>query len=187
MELNSRSPQITGALLAKRQILLQGEVDDDIQLKITRFIAYLNAISDAPITLLIDTMGGNTDLSLSICDAIEHSVAEVTGLVVADAQSAGFRILQSCPRRLAYPHARFRLHAPASANLRIDSKEWDYALKHIKGLHEEQLRVCAKRSGQSIRFCREWSIRDKRFGAAEALKLGFIDGITRPPRKKPSR
>lgn len=184
MDTGSRSPQIIEAFLAKRQILFQGDVDSEMQARITRLILYLNTIDDKqPITLLIDSCGGQTKLSLSICDAIEQSRAVVTGLVVADAFSAAFRILQSCHRRLAYPRARLQFHAPAIDGIRIDDDRWDQYITDLRGLNEEQLHVYAKRSKQSMRQLRKWSKEEEFFSAAKALKLGFIDELVRPPKK----
>jgi ATP-dependent protease ClpP protease subunit len=122
-------------------------------------------------------------MSLCISDAIRYSQAETRGLVVADAQSAGFRILQACDRRLAYPWARFQFHAPALGGCRIDSDRWEQSIKETQYAHEEQLEVYARRSGQSIRLCRKWAKEEKSFYAPEALELGFIDEIVRPPKK----
>jgi ATP-dependent Clp endopeptidase proteolytic subunit ClpP len=183
MDTSNRSPQIFEALLTKRQILLQGEVDGDIQQKITRWILYLNALNDTPITLFIDSFGGSTELSLCICDAVVQSQAQVIGVVVADASSAGFRILQSCQRRLSYPRARLMFHAPSIANKRIDSDDWAEDYKKIQEMHEEQLNVYAKRSKQPIKRLREWSKEEKRFTADEAFKAGFLDEVIKPPRK----
>ena len=183
MDLSLRSPEIFKALLTKRQILLQGDTDDDLREKITRLILYLNAIDHTPITLFIDSCGGNTDLSLSICDVIQYSQASVIGLAVGDAQSAGFRILQACDQRLAYPWARFMFHAPAVNGKSIDSDDWDQHIANVQEYHNEQLNVYVKRSGRSLNFCKKWAKEERRFFAPEALRLGFLDEIIRPPKK----
>ncbi len=177
MDITNRSSEIFDALLSKRQILLQGEVDDDIQMKITRLILYLNTTGDAPITLFIDSTGGDTKKSLCICDALSQSAASVRGVVVADAFSAGFRILQSCHKRLAYPRANFLFHAPAINGKRIDADDWADYLKEVQELHEEQLKTYADRSKQSNEQLKEWSKKEKCFTAEEALKFGFLDEI----------
>lgn len=181
MDISARSPQIFEALLAKRQILLQDDVDNDLQEKITRLILYLNTLDKTPITLFIDSYGGKTEISLRICDALQQSLAEVRGVVTAVAASAGFRILQSCHRRLAYPNSHLLFHAPAINDLRVDSDDFAEAIKKNQELHEEQLKVYAKRSKQSLEQLREWSKKEKRFTAVEALKVGFLDEIIEPP------
>ncbi len=183
MDIGIQSPEIVEALLAKRHILLQGPVEGLLQARITRLILYLNALDDRPITLLIDSGGGETETSLLICDAIEQSHAVVSGLVVADVFSAAFRILQSCHRRLAYPRARLQFHAPATNGKRVDEDNWNKYIIRIHELHEEQLHVYAKRSKQSIRSLRKWAKEQKFFTAAEALKLGFLDELVQPPKK----
>ncbi len=180
MDTGPRSPQILETLLQKRQILLQGEVDADIQTKISRFILYLNAIDNSPITLFIDTGGGRTELSLIINDSIQQSVAEIHGIVIGDAFSAGFRILQSCKKRMAYPNARLMFHATAVSLTRCDSDDWEISLKKTLILHEEQLRIYAKRSNQTVDQLRIWSKAEKRFTSEEALQEGFLDEVIQP-------
>jgi ATP-dependent Clp protease protease subunit len=183
MDISVNSPQILEALLSRRHILIQNRIDAEVQVKVTRFLAYLNALDETPITVLIDSPGGDTRLSLFICDAIEHSKAEVRGLVVGDAISAAFRILQSCHRRQAYPHAVFMFHATSIEGRRIDSPTLMDDLKRLQSLQDEQMEVFSKRSKQTIEQCREWSRNEKTFKAQEALEAGFLDEILQSPQR----
>ncbi len=183
MDIGAQSPEIISALLTKRQILLQSEIDSSVQVQICRFIIYLNSVDQTPITLFIDSNGGDTELSLFICDVIQHSQAEVHGIVIADANSAAFRILQACHKRLAYPHASMLFHATTIAGRRVDADDLEEYLKKLKGCHEEQVRVFAERSKQSIKQIREWSKKEKRFTAQEAKAAGFLDEVIEPPGK----
>jgi len=180
MDVGPRSPQIFEALLARRQLLLQGDVDGDIQDKLTRYILYLNSIGDTPITLFIDTPGGNTEFSLCISDMIRHSNSDVHGVVTCDAFSAGFRILQACRRRIAYPNARLMFHATALNGVRCDSDRWDEACKRAFILHDDQVKLYVARTGQPEAQIRLWAKNEKRFTAQEALQLGFLDAIAEP-------
>ena len=183
MDIGSRSPQILEALLTRRHLLLQGEVDSDIQFKINRFILYLNSLDESPITLFIDTGGGNMELGLCISDSIEQSQAEIRGVVIGDAFSTGFRILQTCHKRLAYPNARLMFHAPSLNHKRCDADDWDEHCKLLFKLQSEQLQFFAERSKQPINQLKEWSRKEKRFNSKEALDAGFLDGIIVPPKK----
>ena len=163
--------------------MLEGKINEEIQMNIGRYILYLNAINDNPITLFIDTQGGDTEISLYICDAIQQSRAEVHGIVTAEALSAGFRILQSCHRRLAYPNALLMFHAPTGPSKRCDAKDWGAFHKDSLALHKEQLDVYATRSKQPLKWLKKWSLQEKRFKAHEAFDLGFLDEVMTLPKK----
>ena len=184
MDIGHRSIQILEALLSRRQLLLQGYIDSDIQTKISRFILYLNSLDESPITLFIDTGGGNMDLGLCICDAVKQSQAEIHGVVIGDAFSTAFRILQTCHKRLAYPNARLMFHAPSINRMRCDDDNWDEYLKQLFKLQSDQLQFFCERSNQSIEQLKEWSKKEKRFNSQEALDAGFLDGIIEPSKNK---
>ena len=63
----------------------------------------------------------------------------------------------------------------------IDNEEkFNEDILFFKQLHDEQIEVFSKRSGQSSKKWREWSKKEKRFTAKEALDLGMIDEIISP-------
>jgi ATP-dependent Clp protease protease subunit len=148
-----------------------------MQEQFCREIIRLNAAdSETPITVFIDTLGGDTRSSLFMCDAIEYSKAQVHGIVIGKAHSAGFRILQSCRTRTAYKNASLMFHGPAK-NTRIDDKNWSFANRESRRLHDEQIKTYQKRSGQDIEKIRAWSQEEKIFTAQEAVKYRFLDKI----------
>ncbi len=178
MDTDTRNAEIVDTLLAKRYLLLQGEITSKHQEKLSQFIFYLNAIDHTLITLLIDSGGGAKKSGLMICDAIKLSTAPIDALVIGAAYSASFRILQSCRKRIAYPNAKFMFHGSSfSGSRRIDEEDFETELNELRTSHEEQLRLISKRSGQPIKELRKWSKQEHYFTAEEAKKFGFIDEI----------
>ena len=170
-------------LLMKRQIALVGDVTGDRQEIINASIIYLNALGENPITFFIDSCGGSTTSGMLICDAVENSIAPIHALVTGFAYSAAFYILQVCDRRLAYAHSQLMLHA-TKVEWRIDDPNLDEYIKKVTALYQERLEMISSRSGQNKERLKKWGKKEKIFSAEEALKLGFLDGITRPSRKK---
>jgi ATP-dependent protease ClpP protease subunit len=173
--------EIAKALLQKRQILLIGKIDNDAQEIISGSIIYLNCLGSDPISLFIDSIGGFTDAEVGLVDAIGVSQAPVHGVVIRVAFSAAFGLLQACRVRKAYPHAMLMFHAPRLKEIVIDNEEkFSEDICFFRQLHDEQIEGYSKRSGQSKENWTEWSKKEKRFTAQEALALKIIDEIVQP-------
>lgn len=63
------------------------------------------------IELVIDSVGGDLDGCIAICDAIMSTPAEVTGILVNRAYSAGAFIALCCDNLEVRPYARMMLHS----------------------------------------------------------------------------
>lgn len=174
------NPEIVSTLLAQRQILLQGTLDGNKQEEISAAILYLNAINNAsPITLFIDSSGGNEIMGGYVCDAIRTSNSPVHGIVIALCGSAAFDILQACRRRIANKNAQLLFHSTRIRDLRVSANR----RKMIRWLDEARLRdqrvirLLARRTSQPLKQLRKWAEEEKTFTASEALKFKFIDEI----------
>ncbi|MFH0804347.1 MAG: ATP-dependent Clp protease proteolytic subunit [Candidatus Zambryskibacteria bacterium] len=173
--------EVIKALLQKRQILLIGKIDNDAQEIISGYIIYLNSLGSDPISLFIDSTGGFTDAEVGLVDVISISHAPVHGVVTRVAFSAAFGLLQACRVRKAYPHAMFMFHAPRIKEMVVDNEEkLNEDICFFRQLHDEQIESYSKRSGQPKESWIEWSRKEKRFTAQEALTLKMIDEIIQP-------
>lgn len=171
--LDSLIPQF----LLQRKIPLLTKVDGESQETITQSILALNMISEEPITLFIDSDGGNTTSGRYIADAIRCSAAPVNGIVVACAHSMAFWILQNCHRRIAYPHARMMTHGYSTNGARCDQADFQELTQQLITWHAEDLEVIAQRSGQPLEQWRKWSADEHVFLAEEGLRVGILDEI----------
>ena len=63
------------------------------------------------VELVLDTVGGNLDGCIAICDAIQSSEALVTAILVNRAYSAGSAIALCCDNIEVRPNARMMLHS----------------------------------------------------------------------------
>ena len=168
----------------QRKILLFDKIDGQVQESVTQAILALNLSGQEPITLLIDSTGGSTISGRCIADAIRCSQAPVHGLVVGDALSMAFWILQNCQRRIAYPHARMMSHGYAMNEVRCDQKDYREKAEQLILWHAEDLGVLARRSGQSVEQWRKWSSDEHYFSASDGIRLGILDG-TAPAKPLP--
>lgn len=175
--------QMRDALLEKRQLLVMGQFNSDTQEMITASILYLNALSSInPITLFIDSGGGNLAAELYAMDAIENSEAPIYGIATGFVGSAAFGVFQACHVRKAYPHASFKFHSPVFNGICIaNRKAFARDLKRLRKTHQEQVEAFSKRSGQPKEKWFEWGESERQFNAREALELRIIDEIIFPP------
>jgi ATP-dependent Clp protease, protease subunit len=171
----SRLSQYDQALLQKRQILFAERLTVEMQERISASVLYLSAINETPITLFIDSQGGEVGCELWVMDQIAGSRVPVHGVVIGSAASAAFGVLQACPRRLAYAHAMLLIHAPR-VTVSCDEDNAKLMQDNMR-VHDEQITAFAKRSGQPEAEWRTWSKEQKKFLAYEALRLGMLDEI----------
>jgi len=102
--------------LKTRQILLSGEINKPLAEKIVRQLLVLEADSDEPIKVFIDSPGGDADAGYAIFDMIRFIKAPVYTIGMGLVASAGSIILLAAPRerRFGLPNSHYLIHQPLS-------------------------------------------------------------------------
>jgi ATP-dependent Clp protease protease subunit len=100
--------------LKTRTILLTGEVDKDLSEKVIRHLLLLESLSAEPITILIDSPGGDVYAGFSIFDMIRFVKAPVRIVGMGLIASAAALILLAVPkeRRFGLPNSTYLIHQP---------------------------------------------------------------------------
>ncbi|MBR1911961.1 MAG: ATP-dependent Clp protease proteolytic subunit [Treponema sp.] len=113
---NDSPDPLAEKFLKTRQILLSGEINEDNAEKVIRQILILEADSDKPIYIYIDSPGGDVDAGFAIFDAIRFVNAPVYTIGMGLIASAAALILLAAPkeRRLGLPHSHYLIHQPSS-------------------------------------------------------------------------
>src|SRR5438876_2977904 len=101
-----------------RDVYLIGDIEKDTARTCIERLRELANDSNRPITLYINSAGGNVTDGLAIHDAVRHIVSrgiEVTIIVQGMAYSMGSVVLQAASdgRRLAFPYSWIMIHEPA--------------------------------------------------------------------------
>src|ERR1044072_6044129 len=101
-----------------RDCYIVGDIEKDMARRVIERLRELSNDSRKPITVYINSAGGNVTDGLAIHDVITHLVSigiEVTIVVQGMAYSMGSVVLQSASpgRRLSYPHSWIMIHEPA--------------------------------------------------------------------------
>ena len=112
----SPADALSAKFLKTRQILLSGEVNKALAEKIIRQLLILEADSEEPIYIFIDSPGGDVDAGYAIFDMIRFVKAPVYCIGMGLVASAGALILLAADksRRLGLPNSHYLIHQPLS-------------------------------------------------------------------------
>ena len=167
-----------------RDVYLVGDIEKDLARNVIERIRELANDSNRPITLYINSAGGNVTDGLALHDAIRQVVSrgiEVTIIVQGMAYSMGSVVLQAASdgRRLSLPHSWIMIHEPAKwAGWQSTSAAAQH-LDRLKQMQSQIYEILAKRSGKPLaKIIRDTKRTDFYLDAKKALEYGLIDGIT---------
>src|SRR6188768_1729573 len=176
-----------------RDIYLIGDIEKDTARICIERLRELAAESARPITIYINSAGGNVTDGLAIHDSIRHVVSrgvEVTIIVQGMAYSMGSIVLQAASdgRRFAFPHSWIMIHEPAKWAGWQSTTAAAQHLERLKQMQDQIYRILSARSGKSLRqIIRDTKRTDLYLDAEHAVEYGLIDGIVEAPCRSRSR
>lgn len=169
-----------------RDIYLIGDIEKDIAKAVIERLRELANDGPRPITLYINSAGGNVTDGLAIHDAIRHVITlgvEVIIVVQGMAYSMGSIVLQAASpgKRFAFPHSWIMIHEPAKwAGWQSTSAAAQH-LDRLKQMQSQIYRILAERSGKPLRqIIRDTKRTDFYLDAARAKEYGLIDEVLGP-------
>ncbi len=179
--------EMTGYLNHQRKVVLAGEITEKKMHDLTMMLLQLDYEKTEPITILIDSSGGDVAASYFFQDMINSLNSPVDGLVIGDAYSMAVDVLQMCRVRKTLPNARIGCHFTRHGFNVIAYSE-TFGENHLQAIKTKVLKNKAKReamyvarTGQSIEQIREIFEAGGRYKhymtAHEALEKGFVDEI----------
>ena len=166
-----------------RDVYLIGDIEKDNARAVIERIREMANDSNRPITLYINSAGGNVTDGLAIHDSIRSLVRrgmEISIVVQGMAYSMGSVVLQAASdgRRLAQPHSWIMIHEPAKwAGWQSTSAAAQH-LDRLKQMQAQIYQILASRSGRPLRqIIRDTKRTDFYLDATKALEYGLIDAI----------
>jgi ATP-dependent Clp protease protease subunit len=166
-----------------RDVYLIGDIDKDSARAVIERLRELATDSRRPISLYINSAGGNVTDGLALHDAIRHLVLmglEITIVVQGMAYSMGSIVLQAASpgRRLAFPHSWIMIHEPAKWAGWQSTTAAAQHLDRLKQMQNQIYRILADRSGKPLRqIIRDTKRTDLYLDARGAKEYGLIDEI----------
>lgn len=166
--------------LKTRQIILSGEVNQENAEKVIKQLLLLEADSDKPIYLYIDSPGGSIDDGFGIFDMIRFVNAPVytigTGLIA----SMGALILLSVPkeRRLGLPNSHYLIHQPLIGGAyRGVATDLEIQAEEIAKSKAKIVEIISSETGKSKEQVVQDIDRDFWLTADEAVEYGLISRV----------
>jgi ATP-dependent Clp protease protease subunit len=169
-----------------RDIYLIGDIEKDTARQaIERLREFANE-SHKPITLYINSAGGNVTDGLALHDTIRFLVSqgiEITIVVQGMAYSMGSVVLQAASpgQRLAFPHSWIMIHEPAKWAGWQSTTAAAQHLDRLKQMQSQIYRILADRSGKPLKqIIRDTKRTDFYLDAFKAREYGLIDNVLGP-------
>ena len=145
-----------------------------------------DAAADAgqkPITIIMNSIGGDQNHGMGIYDAIKSCKNFVEVRVFGYAMSMGSLILQAADKRVMAPNSRMMIHYGVSGYFghAPTSHRWDEEAKKLdrwaEGIYLERIRKSKGNKAFPLKKLREWLMADTFFTAEQAIEYGLADEI----------
>ena len=139
----------------------------------------LAALSDNPITLLLNTPGGEVPHAMAIVQAMKACPAQVKMIAIGRVYSAGVIILVAGATRQAFPNTLFMTHefhnmrqaSTGYKNLKSIRKSDDWTYQHLVKHFERHTQV------PILEIKKKLLSTEYYFDENEALEMGIVDSI----------
>lgn len=185
---NQNASYVEDELLKRRTIAVSGNITRNSMGKLEAGLLLLQLKSNKPVTLLIDSPGGEIFPALKFCDFMEYVIsAPVNAVVVGQCASAATFILLHADSRSCTPHSRFLIHSAHMSDLSItmdDTTETNLQqmLEHAKKVTDALIQMYMKKLGKSRAEVKDYIAQgDRKFNrnlsAKEALEIGLVNNI----------
>ncbi len=165
-------------MMETRTILLSGEVNKELAEKVVRQLLLLEAESDDPIKVFIDSPGGDVDAGFAIFDMMRFVKPDVYTVGMGLVASAGALILLASPRdhRIGLPNSHYLIHQPLSG-IRGVATEIEIHAKELEKLRRKLNELISSETGQKLSKVGKDTDRDYWMNAEEAASYGLISSV----------
>src|SRR5678815_992919 len=167
----------------QRDVYLIGDIEKDTARLCIERLRELSNDNSRPISLYINSAGGNVTDGLAIHDVVRHIISrgiEVGVIVQGMAYSMGSIVLQAASdgKRLTYPHSWIMIHEPAKWAGWQSTTAAAQHLERLKQMQDQIYNILSARSGKPLRqIIRDTKRTDFYLDAQKALDYGLIDAV----------
>ena len=175
-----------GIYLPTKTLRLFGDVDEQLAEQAISSLFILDQTKvEQPITILLNSDGGDVTQGWAIIDAIKQCQSSVTIHVIGAAESMAAFILQAADRRVISPNALLMLHVgeyglssnhPVNNRARIAYYEYDED-RLCQLLYDRMSEAGTLSSDVGLEQIKRMITFDQLFTAEQALAAGLVDEI----------
>jgi ATP-dependent Clp protease protease subunit len=169
---------LAGKMLKTRTILLSGEIRKGLAEKTIRQLLLMEAISDDPVRIFIDSPGGDADAGYAIFDMIRFIKPPVWTIGMGLVASAAAIIQLAAPkeRRVGLPNSHYLIHQPLSG-IRGVATDIEIHARELDKLREKINRLIADETANPFDQVEKDTDRDYWMSAQEAVKYGLLNKV----------
>ena len=176
----TRSVALSTRHLMNRRIFITGTIDAELASNFISQLIYLEGESDEPVTVYINSPGGEVNAGLMIYDAVRNSSLEINMICTGIAASMAAVILAGGRRgrRFILKHSEVMIHEPLIANGVGGSAT------SIKNISESILQtrsiingILAEHTGKDKSEVDEATSCDNYMDAEQAIEFGICDRV----------
>jgi len=161
-----------------RTIYLVDEIDYSV---LDDFLPCMDMLDSdpGPIRIVLSSPGGEVEPGFAMYEAIKMARNPVTIEGTGFVGSMAALVLQAGRKRLLSPLCRFMIHDGRASNDGVMKEVLAFA-KECQVQHQKYCEVLAQRTGMSVRKVKRYCNDETYMSAAQAVSLGFADGILEP-------
>lgn len=187
-EKNEKKEQTTDLnsdkFLQTRSVMLSGEIDKESADKVIRQLLILEAESEEPIRVFINSPGGDVDAGLAIYDMARFIKNDVYMIGMGLIASAATLVLLAVPaeHRFGLPNSSYLIHQPMS---RMEGVATDIEIytKQLEKTRDRLNAIISEQTGQPLEVVQKDTDRDYWLDVQEALTYGLVSKIVKNRRE----
>lgn len=164
--------------LKTRQILLSGEINKDLAEKFNKQLLLLEADSDDPVYVYIDSPGGDVSAGFAIYDMIRFVKCPVVlignGLIASAA--ALILLAVSKERRVGFANSEYLIHQPMSG-MRGTCSDIQIHAENLAKTKAKINKIISEATGKDLATVEKDTDRDYWLNAEEAIAYGLISKV----------
>jgi ATP-dependent Clp protease protease subunit len=181
-----RYSDIFSMLLRNRIVFLGTPINDQVaNLTVAQLLHLSNEDSEAPITMYINSPGGQVYAGLAIYDTMQMVPNPISTVAVGATASFGTMLLTAGTKgqRYALPHATIHMHQPLGG-AQGQASDIEIQAREILRLKERLNVLLAYHTGQSVETIENDTNRDFYLDAHGAAEYGLVDQVLEPPKRE---
>ena len=165
-------------LLKTRSLLLSGEINKDSADKLIKDLLVLEAESNDPVRIFINSPGGDVDAGFAIYDMVRFVTCPVIMIGMGLVASAASLILLAVPaeRRIGLPNSSYLIHQPLS-EMKGNATDIEIHAMQLEKMKAKINCIIAEATGMSLDTVTADTDRDHWLDAFEAQKYGLISRV----------
>lgn len=179
-EKKAESTGLDEKLIKTRSIMICGEISEETSERVAKQLLILEAEGDGPVTVFLDSPGGDVNAGYAIFDMLRFVSCPVTMVGMGLVASAAALILLAADKehRVGLPGSEYLIHQPSS-QMRGVASDIEIHARQLEKLKEKINAEIAAQTGRSIEDVRRDTDRDCWMDSAQAVEYGLISKVVK--------